>query len=92
MSRDVRLGLSGSASFRSRFYLDPSGLPERSQGDVLTLASRASLAFERSGIEISIWGRNLTNRDYAVSGYGFIGYNTFRSDPRTFGGSVSITF
>jgi len=92
VSRDVRLGLSGSANFRSRFYLDPSGLPERSQGDVLTLASRASLAFERSGIEISIWGRNLTNRDYAVSGYGFIGYNTFRSDPRTFGGSVSITF
>lgn len=92
VSREVRLGLSGSANFRSRFYLDPSGLPERSQGDVLTLASRASLAFERSGIEISIWGRNLTNRDYAVSGYGFIGYNTFRSDPRTFGGSVSITF
>ncbi|GAB5349704.1 TonB-dependent receptor [Alteriqipengyuania sp. 357] len=92
VSRDVGFALSTNANFRSRFYLDPSGLAERSQGDVLTLASRASLAFDTSGIEVSIWGRNLTNRDYAVSGYGFIGYNTFRSDPRTFGGSVSFAF
>ena len=92
VSADASLSLGANASFRSRFYLDPSGLRERSQGDVLTLASRASLAFERSGITLSIWGRNLTNRDYAVSGYGFIGYNTFRSDPRTFGGSVSLAF
>ncbi|QYJ08393.1 TonB-dependent receptor [Qipengyuania flava] len=92
VSEGARLALSASGNFRSRFYLDPSGLIERSQGDVLTLASRASLAFDGPGIEVSIWGRNLTNRDYAVSGYGFIGYNTFRSEPRTFGGAVSFAF
>lgn len=89
IGRDAALALNANANFRSRFYLDPSGLPERSQGDVLTVSAGASLALD-TGIEISIWGRNLTNRDYAVSGYGFIGYNTFRSDPRTFGGSVSF--
>ncbi|MXP09202.1 TonB-dependent receptor [Pseudoblastomonas halimionae] len=92
VSRDAELAVSANANYRSRFYLDPAGLAERSQGDVLTLASRASLTLEDPGIGLSIWGRNLTNRDYAISGYGFIGYNTFRSDPRTFGAAVSFLF
>ena len=89
---DSRIALGTNANFRSRFYLDPAGLEERSQGDVLTLAANASLYLDRAGLELSLWGRNLTDRDYAVSGYGFIGYNTFRSEPRTFGGAVSYHF
>ena len=48
--------------------------------------------FAGSGVTVSLWGRNLTDEDYAVSGYGFIGYNTFRSDPRTFGASFNYSF
>ena len=92
LNTNSRIALNASANFRSRFYLDPSGLEERSQGAVLTLAAGASLYLDNAGVELSIWGRNLTNRDYAVSGYGFIGYNTFRSEPRSFGGSVAYNF
>ena len=88
----TRLALGANANFRSRFYLDPSGLEERSQGDVLTLAADASLYLDGPRLEFGIWGRNLTDRDYAVSGYGFIGYNTFRSEPRTFGGAATYRF
>ncbi|WJY18328.1 TonB-dependent receptor [Alteriqipengyuania flavescens] len=92
LGADSRIALGANANFRSRFYLDPAGLQERSQADVLTLAANASLYLDKSGLEIALWGRNLTNRDYAVSGYGFIGYNTFRSEPRAIGAATSYRF
>ncbi len=79
----LRFGWQGK--FRSRYYLDPEGLPERSQPAILLLASHASLVLPDRGLEVGVWIRNLTNADYAQSGYGFIGYNTFRSEPRTVG-------
>ena len=88
----LTLRLGGQGKFRSRHYLDPEGLPERSQPAILTLASRASLFLPDQGLEIGIWMRNLTNVDYAQSGYGFIGYNTFRSDPRTVGVFLGKSF
>ena len=87
-----RIVLGANANFRSRFYLDPSGLDERSQPDVFTVSAQASLFLDGPGVELGIWGRNLSDQDYAVSGYGFLGYNTFRSEPRTYGGSVSYRF
>ncbi|MCA0891782.1 TonB-dependent receptor [Qipengyuania flava] len=87
-----RIVVGANANYRSRFYLDPSGLEERSQGEVLTLAADASLYLDGPGLELGLWGRNLTNQDYAVSGYGLIGYNTFRSDPRAFGAAASFRF
>lgn len=92
LGADSRIALGANANFRSRFYLDPAGLEERSQADVLILAANASLYFDGPGLEIALWGRNLTNRDYAVSGYGFIGYNTFRSEPRAIGAAASYRF
>lgn len=92
LGADSRISVGANANFRSHFYLDPSGLAERSQSDVLTLAANASLYLDGPGLEIALWGRNLTNQDYAVSGYGFIGYNTFRSEPRTFGVAASYRF
>jgi len=92
LGADSRIALGANANFRSRFYLDPAGLEERGQADVLTLAANASLYLDKPGLEIALWGRNLTNRDYAVSGYGFIGYNTFRSEPRAIGAAASYRF
>jgi len=54
---------------------------------LIDAAARLSLA---DGTELSLWGRNLTDEDYALSGYGFIGYDTFRSMPATWGVSVRV--
>ena len=48
--------------------------------------------FTDTGFSLTVWGRNLTDEDYAVSGYGFIGYDTFRSDPRTYGVRIGYEF
>ena len=78
-----------NAKYRSEYFLDAEGLEERSQDGFVTLDARATLNLMGAGYDVSIWGRNLLDEDYAVSGFGFIGYNTFRSHPRTIGISVS---
>jgi len=80
------------AKYRSRYYLDPEGLETRSQEGFTTLQAEAGLRFEERGIDLTLWGRNLTDEDYALSGYGFIGYDTFRSDPRTYGVRIGYSF
>ena len=84
--------LSLHAKYRSRYYLDPEGLEARSQAGFTTLQAEAGIRLKDSGVDVSIWGRNLTDEDYALSGYGFIGYDTFRSDPRTYGIRVGYSF
>ena len=45
-----------------------------------------------NGVELGIWGRNLGNEDYAVSGYRFFGATTFRGTPRTYGISAKYSY
>nr|WP_321439526.1 TonB-dependent receptor [uncultured Hyphomonas sp.] len=80
------------AKYRSRYYLDPEGLASRMQKGFTTLQAEAGLRFEDPGIDVTLWARNLTDEDYALSGYGFIGYDTFRSDPRTYGLRIGYSF
>ena len=80
------------AKYRSRYYLDPEGLASRMQKGFTTLQAEAGLRFSDPGIDVTLWARNLTDEDYALSGYGFIGYDTFRSDPRTYGFRIGYTF
>lgn len=89
-SVEGRVSLHGK--YRSEYFLDAEGLEARSQDGFTTLQAALDLGFQGSGVTVSLWGRNLTDEDYAVSGYGFIGYNTFRSEPRTFGASVEYEF
>jgi iron complex outermembrane receptor protein len=84
--------ISLHAKYRSRYYLDPEGLASRMQEGFTTLQAEAGLRFSDPGIDVSLWARNLTDEDYALSGYGFIGYDTFRSDPRTYGLRIGYTF
>ncbi len=42
--------------------------------------------------EFGVWGRNLTNEDYAVSAYRFDGDTTFRGAPRTYGVSLGYKY
>lgn len=84
--------LSVHGKYRSEYFLDAEGLASRSQDGFTTLQARLEFGMDSTGLMLSLWGRNLTDEDYAVSGYGFIGYNTFRSEPRTFGASLTYEF
>lgn len=84
--------ISVHAKYRGDYYLDPEGLDSRMQEGFTTLQAEASFVFTETGITLTAWGRNLTDEDYAVSGYGFIGYDTFRSDPRTYGLRIGYEF
>nr|WP_246408466.1 TonB-dependent receptor [Parvularcula dongshanensis] len=79
------------AKHSSGFYLDAEGLTERRQEAYTMLNAEVGLTLPR-GARVSLWSRNLTNEDVAVSGYGFIGYDTFRSPPRTWGLSAELSF
>lgn len=77
------------AKHQSDYYLDAEGRADRRQGAV-TLVD-AALRLELSPrAEVSLWARNLTNEDYALSGYGFIGYDTFHSQPTIWGVSLRL--
>ena len=81
-----------SAKYRSDFYLDAEGLEEREQSGYTTVSAEATLRTPLNGLELSVFARNLLDEDYAVSGFGFIGYNTFRSNPRTLGVGATYEF
>ena len=83
--------ISGSGKYQSEFFLDAEGLEARKQEGYETIDASADLLL-KNGIEVGVWGRNLSNSDYAVSGYGFIGYNTFRGQPRTYGVALKYKY
>ena len=81
-----RLGfVSLNAKYNSDYYLDAEGLESRMQDGFVLLDGALGMRFTDSNILLELWGRNLLNEDYAVSGYGFLGYNTFRSEPASYG-------
>jgi iron complex outermembrane receptor protein len=86
---EAMMGLNGK--YQSEFYLDAEGREDRRQDGYGLIDGRAELRFS-NGISAQIWGRNLTNADYAVSGYGFIGYNTFRGAPRSYGLTLGYAY
>ncbi len=84
--------LGGHAKYRSEFHLDAEGLTARSQDGYTILDAKAAYRLPGEKLTLSLFGRNLLDEDYAVSGYGFIGYNTFRSAPRTWGVEARLNF
>lgn len=88
---DIRAAVQANGKYQSAFFLDAEGLPEREQEGYEVIDLSASL-YLANGIELGAWARNVTNSDYAVSGFGFIGYNTFIGEPRTYGVSVQYSY
>ena len=86
---DMRLALEMNAKHQGEYFLDAEGRADRRQGPITLLDAAARLRLS-AGTELSLWGRNLLGEDYALSGYGFIGYDTFRSQPATWGVSVRL--
>lgn len=89
---DVGSELRIAAKYRSEFYLDAEGRDDRRQSGYTTLSADWTLRPPIAGVEISLFGRNLLDEDFAVSGFGFIGYNTFRSSPMSYGISARYEF
>ena len=87
----LRASVEGNGKYQSAFYLDAEGLEERRQSGYEIVDGSAYLHFG-NGVDFGVWGRNLTNSDYAVSGFGFIGYNTFRGDPRSYGVALKYSY
>lgn len=92
VTETIEASLAAHAKYRGDYYLDPEGLDSRMQDGFTTLQAEANFVFTDTGLSLTVWGRNLTDEDYAVSGYGFIGYDTFRSDPRTYGVRIGYEF
>jgi len=86
---DMRLSFEAAAKYQSEYFLDAEGRNDRRQGPVTLVDAAARLRLS-GGTELSVWGRNLTDEDYAFSGYGFIGYDTFHSMPAKWGVSVRV--
>jgi len=86
---DMQLALEMNAKHQGEYFLDAEGRADRRQGPITLLDAAARLRLF-AGTELSLWGRNLLDEDYALSGYGFIGYDTFRSQPTTWGVSVRL--
>lgn len=86
---EASAGVNGK--YQSAFYLDAEGLKDRKQSGYEVIDASAKLHFP-NGVDLGVWGRNLSNSDYAVSGFGFIGYNTFRGRPRSYGVSLKYSY
>ncbi len=87
---EMRASFEIFAKHQSEYYLDPEGRADRRQAP-LTLVDLAARLDMGGGTEFSLWGRNVTDEDYALSGYGFIGYDTFRSNPAMWGVSLRVS-
>jgi len=92
LMKDTESQLRLAAKYRSEFYLDAEGREDRRQPGYTTLSADWTVRLPVDGLELSVFGRNLLDEDYAVSGFGFIGYNTFRSMPRSYGIRARYTF
>jgi iron complex outermembrane receptor protein len=92
LGNNRRAAMQANTKAKSRYYLDAEGLTARSQEGYVTVDASATLYLDARGLELSLWGRNLSDKDVAISGYGFIGYNTFRSAPRQYGIAARVNF
>lgn len=86
---DMRASVELFAKHQSEYFLDPEGRADRRQRPLTLVDVAARLALQ-GGTVLSVWGRNVTDEDYALSGYGFVGYDTFRSSPAMWGVSVRV--
>ena len=91
LTETVSASVETNGKYQSEFYLDAEGLKDRRQYGYEIIDASANLHFDEK-VDIGIWARNLTNSDYAVSGFGFIGYNTFRGAPRRYGIALKYSY
>ena len=91
LSDVISAKVESHAKYQSEFFFDAEALEDRRQAGYEIIDAFASLTFKEA-VELGIWGRNLSNSDYGTSGFGFIGYNTFRGQPRSYGVALKYSY
>ena len=91
ISETINASVEGNGKYQSAFYLDAEGLEDRRQSGYEIIDGGANLHF-KNGVDLGVWGRNLTDSNYATSGFGFIGYNIFLGAPRSYGVSLKYSY
>jgi len=93
LSETLGLRLEAQGKYQSEFTTgaDTATASAFIQKGYALIDTSATLEFQNN-VELGIWARNLTNSDYAVSGYRFFGATTFRGTPRTYGISAKYSY
>lgn len=97
LSSNLKLSVRGDYQYQSPTQI-AEGLPSVTR-EVNSLNMSATLLF-KNGLELSAWGRNITNAQYITTVFPSVGANQglngnlsgYPSQPVTYGGSVRIKF
>ena len=96
LASDIDARLSANGKYQSEFLLGTSlrnldDTGEFTQSGYETIDARAEIIFGEQ-IEFGLWARNLTNSDYATSGFSFDDPISFRANPRQYGVSLKFSY
>jgi iron complex outermembrane receptor protein len=95
MTSRLRGAIQGDARYASSVFKEASNDPLIASDAYWLFNARVSLADEKSGWEIALWGRNLTKERYVVQGVNLatLGIvNRIYNAPRTYGVEVSFHY
>lgn len=85
------LELAGDIYYNSGFFLEGTNVPRSEQRDYIDVGARISYMHERSGLRLTLFGRNLTDELYVTGGLpNDFGNALFFAPPRSFGLRVGI--
>ena len=91
------ISLNFDGNYKDEFYFDEQNDHKSNNYTLLN----GSLVYQKNKLSLSVWGKNLTNEEYAIRGYSFVllpstatDYSENKSDYRSFGEkqSLGITF
>lgn len=93
---DVYVFATPSITYRSRIYFEVPNKAEISQPGVTLVNVRAGLSFAERSLDVALFARNLTNKDYLLDAGntgGTFGYPTFiPAEPRLYGLQMTARF
>ena len=91
------ISLNLDTNYKDEFYFDEQNNHKSNSYSLLN----GSLVYQKNKLSLSVWGKNLTNEEYAIRGYSFVllpetttDYSENKSDYRSYGKkqSLGITF
>jgi len=91
----LRAAIQGDARYASPAFKEASNDPLIASRSYWLFNTRVSIASEKSGWEVALWGRNLTKERYVVSGVNLASLgivNRIYNAPRTYGVELSFRY
>ena len=95
LSEQIEARIAANGKYQSEFLLGAnltnSDGSNFTQSGYETIDARGELILG-NGVELGVWGRNLSNSDYTTSAFSFFGPTTFRANPRQYGVSLKFSY